>query len=402
MKNKVLFKKYGILFFLVAFIFGLAIFLVNLRETENYKILTNEKISSIIEIVKNKYPNISDNEIMEMLTSEEFNGKSLKIYGYDIEEDFFIKSMDQKSHKFTMIEVILFASCILILSIIIYTYNRHKDKEIEKITKIIENINHKNYELKLDEYSEDELSILKSEIYKTTLMLKEAAENSLEDKINLKNSLSDISHQLKTPLTSILIMLDNIIEDEDMDSKTRDDFIKDIKREIVKINFLVQSILKLSKFESNTINLLNERVSICELLDETIKNVSSLSDLKNIEIKCIKNAHFYINCDFAWQVEAIGNILKNALEHSYKDSEILITINENNVYKELIIEDFGEGMSPEDTGHIFERFYKSKNSTKDSIGIGLELSKRIIEASNGRISVKSEPNKGTKFIIKYF
>ena len=126
-------------------------------------------------------------------------------------------------------------------------YNHKREKDIKDIAKCIEEINKKNYELEIDSISEDELSILKNEIYKTTIMLKEAADNSTKDKINLKKSLEDISHQLKTPLTSILVMLDNIIEDPDMDSSIRNDFIVDIKRNVNNINFLVQTLLKLSK-----------------------------------------------------------------------------------------------------------------------------------------------------------
>ena len=141
-------------------------------------------------------------------------------------------------------------------------YNIKNDNEIDKIIKCIEDINHKNYELKLDDISEDKLSILKQEIYKTTIMLKENAENSIKDKLDLKNSLQDISHQLKTPLTSINIMLDNIIDDPDMDISVRQNFIRNIKREITNISFLVQSILKLSKFESNTISFVRNKTKV--------------------------------------------------------------------------------------------------------------------------------------------
>lgn len=214
---------------------------------------------------------------------------------------------------FHLIKVLLFISSFMTLILIFLYSHLESDKEINKIIKCIEEINRKNYELDLDELSEDKLSILKQEIYKTTIMLKENAENSKIDKMNLKNSLQDISHQLKTPLTSINILLDNIIDDPQMDMETRNRFIIRIKREITSITFLVQSILKLSKFETNTISFIKESVSIKRMIDEVIDNVSNLSDLKNVDIEVYNNCHNEIECDFRWQVEALTNILKNAV-----------------------------------------------------------------------------------------
>lgn len=231
----------------------------------------------------------------------------------------------------------------------------------------------------MEELSEDKLSLLKQEIYKTTVMLKENADNSLNDKIYLKNALQNISHQIKTPLTSIHILLDNIIDDPEMDPSIREDFIKQIKREISKLTYFVQLILKLSKFEVNSIELIKEEVSIKELLDESIKNVLNLCDLKDIHFKIKNNCKNKIECDVRWQVEALTNILKNAVEYSNNKSRIIIECEDNYLYSQIKIIDFGKGMDEEDVLNIFKRFYKRKNSNLDSIGIGLSLSKAIIE-----------------------
>ena len=286
--------------------------------------------------------------------------------------------------------------------ILIFLYfNKKKDKEINKITKCIEEINRRNYKLEIDDISEDELSILKNEIYKTTIMLKEAAENSNKEKLELKDSLLDISHQLKTPLTSILIILDNLIDDPEMDKDIREDFIKDIKREINGINFLVQSILKLSKLDTNTINFIEDEIELNKIVIEAIKNVSMLSDLRNVNVNLKIKSNSVIKCDFKWQVEAISNILKNCIEHSNENSDVIVIIEDNKVYSKIIIKDNGGGIAKEDLPHIFERFYKGKNATSDSIGIGLSLAKTIIEKDNGTISVQSS-DKGSIFEIKYF
>ena len=232
-------------------------------------------------------------------------------------------------------------------------------------------------------------------------MLKESAENSNKDKINLKKSLEDISHQLKTPLTSILVMLDNIIEDPDMDINVRNDFVRDIKRNVVNINFLVQALLKLSKFDANTVHFIKQENDLKAIIKESIKNVSPLCDLRNINIEFNAKDKSKIVCDAKWQIEAITNIIKNAVDHSKNNSTVTINLSNNNVYSMIEIIDKGEGISKKDISHIFERFYKGENSTSDSIGIGLALAKTIIEEDNGSISVES--NKiGTKFTIKYF
>ena len=285
--------------------------------------------------------------------------------------------------------------------IVFILYERKQDKEIDKITKYLEAINDKNYTLKIDENSEEELSILKNELYKVTVMLRENASNTLKDKINLKRALEDISHQLKTPLTSILIILDNLIDNPEMEYQTRVEFLHDLKRETTRIQSLIQSILKLSKFDSNTIQFIKQDIYLKQIIDEAIKNTGSLADLKNIKINVEGNKKIKLNCDLLWQIEAITNILKNCIEHSKENTQIDIKYNNNSVYSYITITDYGEGISKEDLLHIFERFYRGKNSSNESIGIGLSLSKTIIESNNGIVSVESNSDK-TTFIIKYF
>ena len=285
--------------------------------------------------------------------------------------------------------------------IVFILYERKQDKEIDKITKYLEAINDKNYTLKIDENSEEELSILKNELYKVTVMLRENASNTLKDKINLKRALEDISHQLKTPLTSILIILDNLTDNPEMDYQTRVEFLHDLKRETTRIQSLIQSILKLSKFDSNTVQFIKQDIYLKQIVDEAIKNTGSLADLKNIKINVEGNKKIKLNCDLLWQIEAITNILKNCIEHSKENTQIDIKYNNNSVYSYITITDYGEGISKEDLPHIFERFYRGKNSSNESIGIGLSLSKTIIESNNGIVSVESNSDK-TTFIIKYF
>lgn len=287
------------------------------------------------------------------------------------------------------------------LCILYFRYNYKRKNDIKDIIKYIEQINRRNYELEIDTISEDELSILKNEIYKTAVMLKEAALNSNKDKLNLKKSLEDISHQLKTPLTSILVLLDNLIDEPDMDSSIRNDFIIDIKRNVININFLVQALLKLSKFDANTVHFIKKENDLEMIVKEAVKNVSTLCDLRNINIKLNTLENAKVMCDAKWQIEAITNIIKNAIEHSKDNSSIIINIDNNRVYSKIEVIDFGDGISKRDIKHIFERFYKGANATSNSIGIGLALAKTIIEEDKGTIVVESN-EANTKFTIKYF
>lgn len=401
MKNKERFKRYILSFIGVIISFLIVFIIISRLEYQGYRKNFNYKVNAMIEVIRNKYPDVSTEEVMKLLNSNSSGMNYLKEYGYDIENDSYIALNDTIHQKYSVIKILLLVLMILLVFYLIVRYEIEDDLEINKIIKLIEDINHKNYELKLDDLSEDKLSILKQEIYKTTVMLREQADNSLKDKISLKESLQDISHQLKTPLTSITIMLDNMIDNPDMDNIVRDKFIRQIKREVLNITFLVQSILTLSKFESNTITFIEEDNNIKDIIDMAISNVANLCDLKDIKIIFNgKNSKIY--CDFRWQVEAITNILKNAIEYSDNGSKIIIEGLINNLYYEIKIKDFGKGMDKEDVDNIFKRFYKGKMSSGDSVGIGLSLSKKIIEKDNGLISVDSTKGKGTTFIIKYF
>ena len=402
MKNKIELKKY-IISTLIVFICLFILFLfLNIYEYKTYTKNFNNKISAIINVIKKDYPKITDKEIIKIINNDTLKTNDFfNKYGIDVNNKSILIKNVRDYHKFLAINLSFLTITVVILLIIYIRYNYKKEKDIKDIIKCIEQINKKNYEIQIDSISEDELSILKNEIYKTTIMLKEAAENSSKDKLNLKKSLEDISHQLKTPLTSILVMLDNIIEDSNMEEKIRNDFIVDIKRNVLNINFLVQSLLKLSKFDANTVHFVKQENDLKTIVEESIKNVSTLCDLRNINIKLNIKENSKIICDDKWQIEALTNIIKNAIEHSKNNSNIIINIKNNNVYSMIEVIDFGEGIAKKDIKHIFERFYKCKNTKTDSIGIGLALAKTIIEEDKGTISVESNKLE-TKFIIKYY
>ena len=232
-------------------------------------------------------------------------------------------------------------------------------------------------------------------------MLKEESETSKKDKENLKMSVEDISHQLKTPLTSITIMLDNLKDNPSMEESTKQKFIFEISKQVDWINWLVISILKLSRLEADVVKFSNNKINVKKFIDEIIGNLEIPIEIKNQQmiIEGDKKAAFL--GDYKWQQEAVTNIIKNCIEHNRENGKLYIKYEENTLFTKIAIKDEGEGMTKEDLKHIFERFYKGQNSSENSVGIGLALAKNIIEKNNGMISCKSELDKGTEFVIKY-
>lgn len=384
--------------------------IITIQTINQYKELTlilNGKIAEIVGMIEQNYPEVDSSEIISILNSDKYGeefekGKNeLLQYGIDINEVNSIVQIENQMNMNLILNVILIISFSIIWSLIIFIYLRKRDKKINQITKYINAIRNRKYELNIDENSEDELSNLKNELYKITVMLKEESEISKQDKENLKVSVQDISHQLKTPLTSITIMLDNISDNPDMDNETRQKFIFEISKQIEWINWLVISILKLSRLDANVVEFKKENIVLKDFINEIISNLEIPIDIKNQKIIIEGDDKVSFVGDYKWQQEAITNIIKNCVEHNRDGGNIFITYEENNLYTKISIKDEGEGISQEEIKNIFKRFYKGKNSSENSIGIGLSLAKNIIEKDNGLITCKSELGEGTEFIIKY-
>ena len=369
----------------------------NIKQYKEYSTQANIKINNLMYLMKEK--GITDDEIFSILNnnSEDIIHK----YGIDINNDSILTNYNDIKSNYLKINILIIIIYTLI-NFIIYLYYHNKDrKKINEITNYIKEINRKNYYLDILDNNEDELSLLKNELYKITIMLKEQTENLKKDKINLKDSISDISHQLKTALTSISILLDNIIENPNMDKKTKDEFLYSIRKEVNNIQVLVQNLLKLSKFDADVVEFKNDKINVLNLLNKAVDRLEIIRELKNILININCDKKIYFNGDFTWEVEAISNILKNSIEYSNNNSSIDINVEDNPFYVKITIIDYGIGMNESDLKNIFKRFYKGENSTSSSVGIGLNLSKKIIEKDNGFIIASSIENSGTTFEIKY-
>lgn len=369
---------------------------------ENIRKTSNDTINQLVNILLEKYPDVSEKEVAEILNNKtEYtdNSEFFNKYGISPEKDW-VSYNNQGSYKYVILSVSVCIAFGLAFSVLFLGYLKIQKKQTMDIAKRIERINLGDYSLQIDENSEDELSLLDNQIYRTTVKFREQAENSRKDKENLQKSLSDISHQLKTPLTSIIVMVENILDDDDMPLEIRREFLNDIKHNTNTISFLVQSLLKLSKLDAEAVKFRYEQVEVKSIVDECIKNTAVMAEILGVRLETDCN-DIILNCDRKWLCEAITNIIKNCIEHS-QNGNIKITADQNKLYTKISIKDNGSGITKEDLPHIFERFYKGKNSSDDSVGIGLSLAKTIIEKQGGYISVSSELNKGSEFVIKFF
>ena len=379
---------------------------ISMQTYSQYKkisVITNEKISEIIEYIIKENPAIDTKKIIQILNSNEYKvgEEELKKYGINIEEINSIIAVQKQMKTNIILNIILIVSFNALYMAIIFIYLKQRDKKINQITQYINEIKNRKYDLDINENSEDELSNLKNELYKITIMLKEESEISRQDKENIKMSVEDISHQLKTPLTSIMIMLDNLKDNPNMDEDTKQKFIFEISKQVDWINWLVISILKLSRLEADVVKFSNNKINVKKFIDEIIGNLEIPIEIKNQKIIIEGNKDVSFIGDYKWQQEAITNIIKNAIEHNKKNGKITIKYEENVLFTKITIIDEGQGIDKEDLKHIFERFYKAQNSSDNSVGIGLSLAKNIIEKNNGMINCKSEIGNGTEFIVKY-
>lgn len=369
---------------------------------ENIRKTSNDTINQLVNILLEKYPDVSEKEVAEILNNKtEYtdNSEFLNKYGIYPEKDW-VSYNNQGSYKYVILSVSVCIAFGLAFAVLFLGYLKIQKKQTMDIAKRIERINLGDYSLQIDRNSEDELSLLDNQIYRTAVKFREQAENSNKDKENLQKSLSDISHQLKTPLTSIIVMVDNILDDDDMPLEIRREFLNDIKHNTNTISFLVQSLLKLSKLDAEAVKFRYEQVEVKSFVDECIKNAAVMAEILGVRLETECN-NIILDCDRKWLCEAVTNIIKNCIEHS-QNGNIKITADQNKLYTKISIKDNGSGITKEDLPHIFERFYKGKNSSDDSVGIGLSLAKTIIEKQGGYISVSSELNKGSEFVIKFF
>ena len=379
-------KKYFIVNFIAILIIALFYFLISnvINNSYKQKIIDNE--SYLIGNLLNKYPNLKEDIISSYLIKDNYEIGNNLINEYNL--------ITIKNNNIIILIYCLISA--LLLFIINFIYIKSIYKKIAKIDKYMNNILNDDYSINIKDYCEGDISNLKNDIYKMTIKLKEQSELLIKEKKYLEETLQDISHQIKTPLTS-MYMINDILSNE-KDENIKKEFLIKNKNQIERIEWLVTSLLKLSRLESGTVKLKKEKINLKELIDKSIEPINVLLELRNIKLtKNIIDVNLVV--DINWTVEALLNVIKNACEHTVDKIEIVGSTNP--LYTEIKIIDNGSGISKKDIKHIFERFYKG-NHNKESIGIGLNMSKKIINLQNGLIEVESKEGVGSTFIIKLY
>lgn len=284
---------------------------------------------------------------------------------------------------------------LVFLAVTYYRYKRISDitYEIDKILRGCGGINFKSFK-------EGELSILSDRVEKLVAILNQQKETLQKDKIYLSDSIADISHQLKTPLTAINLILTRMRK-SDLSREERMSLVRELSKLTERTQWLISVLLKISKIDTGTLVMNKEEIEVKDLVKKAYEPVAVAMDLKDQRFisECGKCK---INADFQWTCEAVANVIKNCMEHTPEGGYVKVTAKETNIYTEIAVEDSGKGIDNEDLPHIFERFYRGKNSDPNSVGIGLALARMIISGQEGTIKAQNKREGGAKFIIRFY
>ncbi|MCL1807079.1 MAG: HAMP domain-containing histidine kinase [Oscillospiraceae bacterium] len=273
-----------------------------------------------------------------------------------------------------------------------------RNKKIAELSLYLQRITNGDRSFDIRTNKEGELSILKNEIYKVTHALTEQAEALQKDKLELASALSDISHQLKTPLTALGVMAD-LLEDDALPADKRKEFIENLHAGLSRMEWLVLTLLKLARLDADAAALKQENIALADLIGKALSPLLIPIEVKELTVT-VKGEKLITACDMDWTAEALGNILKNAIDNTPQGGTIAIAYGENPLYTYITVRDGGPGIDKEDMPHLFKRFYRGKNANPDSVGIGLALSLAVMRKQNG--DIEAENDNGAVFTLKFY
>lgn len=286
-----------------------------------------------------------------------------------------------------------------ILVVLLVCQRIYYRKQLRKLNADLDRLLRQGTPLPIDRYQEGELSILASQMEKITLRLTEAADRVQKDKEYLADSLADISHQLRTPMTAMNLAV-TMLRNPQLPDSRRIELTGELRNQLRRIDWLVETLLKISKLDAGTIEMASDIVSAEELIQKASEPVAIAMDVRGQEL-AVSHHQEQLRLDLNWTAEALSNILKNCMEHTPEGGRIAVLIKETPLFTQIEIADTGEGFSPEDLPHIFERFYQGSNACPTSFGIGLSLARSIITKQNGTIQAANTDH-GAKFTIKFY
>ncbi|MBQ6898279.1 MAG: HAMP domain-containing histidine kinase [Clostridia bacterium] len=293
---------------------------------------------------------------------------------------------------------VLFISTFLITGFIIFTKKRYD--RINSLDESIEKILHGDNAINIKSFGEGELSVLESDVQKMLVRLREQNDILSKERAFLADSIADISHQLRTPLTSINLIL-SLLQSAEASEERKAELLMELSRLIAKTEHLVSVLLKASRLDAGTVQFEMQPTDVKSIISKASEPLMIPMDIKN-QTLAVDADNIFLNCDFSWCAEAFGNILKNCTEHTPENGTVTVTAEDTPIYTEIIISDTGKGFDENDIPHIFERFYKGKNSSEESFGIGLNLAKMIITAHNGTVRAGNNSTGGAEFIIRFY
>ena len=275
-------------------------------------------------------------------------------------------------------------------------------KEVKRASDIMIDVVEEKEEILPEEYKEGTIGVLYTNMYKMISSLKESKQKELNEKIFLRDIIQDISHQLKTPLASLNVFVDLLLDESFDDEERKNKMLEESKNQLNRMEWMVLAMLKLARIEAGAVVFNKTNQNLLGIIAKAVDGVSYLSDARNqhITVKCSED--LYIECDGDWLTEAVINLLKNASDYSDNDKNIDIEVEETEAFTRIYITDYGMGISEDDIPNIFNRFYRVNHQVNpNSIGIGLSLTKSIIQGMGGNITVRSELGKYTTFRITF-
>ena len=292
------------------------------------------------------------------------------------------------------------AAALLFGGLYVYKLKKYK-KSLRRLSGEIDRILHGSGELVLGSYEEGEISILRDEIYKMTVRLREQSETLAGDKEALADSLADISHQIRTPLTTLNLMTARMMREGD-DPEQRKRILREMNRMLERIEWLITALLKMSKLDAGAIRLEPTDISMEGFLKKVMEPFEIQMDLRDQRCRIEGAEGVKFTADEAWTLEAVRNVVKNSLEYTPDGEALEISCEDNSLYTEISVCDSGPGIAPEDLPHLFERFYKGKNAGSSSFGIGLALAQSIMSRQNGVIRAENRRQGGSRFRIRFY